>query len=221
MAHHSKIYTPKKEEEYIAPFGPVMGYKKMTPSFLRKMNDNKILFVDLDGTLIKEDLSDLAFYHCLKKSPIKLFVYLIVFLFRGKSYLKEKISENYIVPIDKLKFNKAALNYVRDVKNHHRVVYLISGSHQSLVNQIDKYLNIFFESFGTKINFNMVGKNKVKFINEELKILEFDYLGNSKQDLPIWEYTKKIIYTNISKDLRKIINYSKLSKYEIKEDFFG
>ena len=183
------------------------------------MNDNKILFIDLDGTLIKEDLSDLAFYHCLKKSPIKLFVYLIVFLFRGKSYLKEKISENYIVPIDKLKFNKAALNYVRDVKNHHRVVYLISGSHQSLVNQIDKYLNIFFESFGTRINFNMVGKNKVKFINEELKILEFDYLGNSKQDLPIWEYTKKIIYTNISKDLRKIINYSKLSKYEIKEDF--
>ena len=58
-----------------------------------------------------------------------------------------------------------------------------------------------------------------EFINEELKILEFDYLGNSKQDLPIWEYTKKIIYTNISKDLRKIINYSKLSKYEIKEDF--
>ena len=109
---------------------------------------------------------------------------------------------------------------MKDVKNHHRVVYLISGSHQSLVNQIDKHLNIFFESFGTRINFNMVGKNKVKFINEELKILEFDYLGNSKQDLPIWEYTKKIIYTNISKDLRKIINYSKLSKYEIKEDFF-
>ena len=39
MAHHSKIYTPKKEEEYIAPFGPVMGYKKMTPAFLRKMNE--------------------------------------------------------------------------------------------------------------------------------------------------------------------------------------
>ena len=43
------------------------------------MNDNRILFVDLDGTLIKEDLSDLAFYNCLKKSPINLFMYLIVF----------------------------------------------------------------------------------------------------------------------------------------------
>ena len=34
------------------------------------MNDNKILFVDLDGTLIKEDLSDLAFSHSLKNFPL-------------------------------------------------------------------------------------------------------------------------------------------------------
>ena len=48
---------------------------------------------------------------------------------------------------------------------------------------------------------------------------EFDYLGNSKQDLPIWKYTKKIIYTNVSSDLKKIINSSNLGKYEIEEDF--
>ena len=88
-----------------------------------------------------------------------------------------------------------------------------------LVDQIDKHLRIFFESFGTNIDFNMVGKNKVEFINNELKISDFDYLGNSKQDLPIWEYTKKIIFTNVSKDLREIINSSKLDKFEIKENF--
>ena len=60
---------------------------------------------------------------------------------------------------------------------------------------------------------------KLKFINEELKILEFDYLGNSMQDLPIWEYTKKILYTNVSSDLRKIINSSELSKHKIEEGF--
>ena len=135
------------------------------------MDDNRILFVDLDGTLIKEDLSDMAFFIIVKKKPLKLIIYLIVFLFKGKSYLKEKISDSYIVPVEKLNFNKASLNYIRDVKNHHRVVYLISGSHQSLVNQIDEHLRIFFESFGSKINFNMVGKNKIKFINEELKFL--------------------------------------------------
>ena len=183
------------------------------------MNENRILFVDLDGTLIKEDLSDLAFVNSLKTNPLMLIFYIIVFLFKGKSYLKEKISKNYIVPIEKLNFNNAALDYIKDVKNRHRVVYLISGSHQLLVDQIDRHLRIFFESFGTNINFNMVGENKVKFINNELKILEFDYLGNSKQDLPIWKYTKKIIFTNVSKDLREIINSSKLDKFEIKENF--
>ena len=183
------------------------------------MNENRILFVDLDGTLIKEDLSDLAFVNSLKNNPLRLIIYLIVFFFKGKSYLKEKISKNYIIPIEKLNFNNAALDYIRDVKNRHRVVYLISGSHQLLVDQIDRHLRIFFESFGTKLDFNMVGKNKVEFINNELKISDFDYLGNSKQDLPIWEYTKKIIFTNVSKDLREIINSSKLDKFEIKENF--
>ena len=65
----------------------------------------------------------------------------------------------------------------------------------------------------------MVGKNKIKFINEKLNIIEFDYFGNSKKDLPIWKYCKKIIYTNVSFDLQKIINASKLDKIEVKEDF--
>ena len=183
------------------------------------MNDNRILFVDLDGTLIKEDLTDLAFIEYLKSKPLKLLIYLIIFLFKGKSYLKEKISENYIVPIDKLNFNRASLDYIKEVKDRHRVVYLISGSHQLLVNQINNHLKIFFEAFGTRNNFNMIGKNKIKFINEQLKILEFDYLGNSNQDLPIWNYTKKIIYTNASDNLKKIINSSNLDKFEVKENF--
>tara|TARA_B100001027_G_scaffold149248_1_gene104540 strand:+ start:259 stop:813 length:555 start_codon:yes stop_codon:yes gene_type:complete len=183
------------------------------------MDENRILFVDLDGTLIKEDLSNLAFVNCLKKNPIKLTYYLFVFIFKGKSYLKKKISKNFVVPINNLTFNKSALKYIRDVKNRHRVIYLISGSHQILVDQIDQHLKIFFESFGTKNNYNMVGNNKVKFINQKLNILEFDYFGNSKKDLPIWEHCKKIIYTNASTNLKNIINSSKLNKIEVKEDF--
>ena len=183
------------------------------------MDDNKILFVDLDGTLIKEDLTNLAFLSFLKKKPLKLFLYLVVFLFKGKAYLKEKISIDFIVPIDDLNFNKAGINYIRSIKNRHRVVYLISGSHQLLVDQISNHLNIFFESFGTKDNYNMVGINKVRFINNKLNILEFDYLGNSSQDLPIWKYTKKIIYTNISNNLKNKISSMCLEKYEVKEDF--
>ena len=183
------------------------------------MDDNKILFVDLDGTLIREDLSNLAFKEYLKKKPLKTLYHLMFFLFKGKPYLKEIISRDFRVPIESLTFNKGAIDYIREIKNRHRVVYLISGSHQILVNQIDKHLKIFFESFGTQDNFNMVGQNKVKFINGKLNIQDFDYFGNSKKDLPIWNYCKKIIYTNVSKSLRNIIDSSDLSKIEVKEDF--
>jgi len=183
------------------------------------MDDNRILFVDLDGTLIKEDLSNLAFISYLRNNPFKAIYHLLVFFFKGKPYLKEKISNDFKVPIKSLTFNQKALEYIREVKNRHRVVYLISGSHQILVDQIDSHLKIFYESFGTKDNFNMVGKNKIDFINKNLNIYNFDYFGNSKKDLPIWHYCKRIIYTNASKSLKKIIKSSNLEKKEVQEKF--
>ena len=82
-----------------------------------------------------------------------------------------------------------------------------------------KYLNLFFESFGTKDNFNMVGINKVRFINENLKIHDFDYLGNSYKDLPIWKYTKKAIHTNASLELMKTIKAQDFEDIEIPANF--
>ena len=183
------------------------------------MDDNRILFVDLDGTLIKEDLSNLAFLHSLKNYPFKTLIYLLVFLFKGKPYLKDKISKNFDIPFENLTYNKAAFDFIREVKNRHRVVYLISGSHQILVDQIGNYLNIFFESFGTKDNFNLVGSNKVQFIKENLKIHDFDYLGNSHKDLPIWKYTKKPIHTNATKKLVKTIKSLDFEDREIPANF--
>ena len=39
LHENGKFYVPKQDEEYIAPFGPTMGYKKLTPDFVKKMNN--------------------------------------------------------------------------------------------------------------------------------------------------------------------------------------
>ena len=43
------MYVPKKNEEYISPFGPSMGYMKLSPDFVKKMN-----------TLMKMELKDFS-----------------------------------------------------------------------------------------------------------------------------------------------------------------
>jgi len=183
------------------------------------MENKKNLFVDLDGTIIKEDLSDLAFWRSIKYHPFKTMFYLLVFLIKGKPYLKEKISKNFDIPFNNLTFNKSVLDFIKEAKNRQKVIYLISGSHQILVDQMAKHLNIFFESIGTRDSFNMVGSNKIKYIKEKLNIHDFDYIGNSIKDMPIWEYTGYIIFTNISKTLRKSILRKKIKKIEIEAIF--
>ena len=142
-----------------------------------------------------------------------------IFLFLGRPYLKERISRNYSVDLSKLKKNNSCIEYIRVAKNSNRDVYLISGSHQLLVDQISNQLNLFNDVFGTHKNFNMIGKNKIAYINQKLKIFDFDYIGNSKQDLSIWKYTKKVIFTNATPSLRKQITKLNLEEIEIKENF--
>ena len=183
------------------------------------MNSTKPLFVDLDGTLIKEDLSHEAFFTIFKKSPIKCIFYLFIFIFLGRPYLKAKISIKFEVDLSKLKINQHCIDYIKKAKDNHRLIYLISGSHQLLVDQVKNQINLFHDCFGTHENFNMIGKNKIQFINNKLNIYDFDYIGNSKQDLPIWEFNKKVIYTNASKKLEKKIKKLNMKTIKIIEKF--
>lgn len=183
------------------------------------MSSLKPLFVDLDGTLIQEDLSHEAFFYFFRNSPIKCILYLFCFIFLGRPFLKAKISIEFKVDLSKLKINQHCIDYIKKAKDNHRLVYLISGSHQLLVDQVKNQTNLFHDCFGTHEDFNMIGKNKIRYINNKLNIGAFDYIGNSKQDLPIWEYNKKIIYTNASKKLEKKIKKLNLDTIKINEKF--
>ena len=59
---HSKMYVPKKDEEYISPFGPSMGYMKLSPAFVKKMNTlMKMELKDFSDQLVGKVTQELAF----------------------------------------------------------------------------------------------------------------------------------------------------------------
>jgi|TARA_B110000261_G_C12982082_1_gene316829 hypothetical protein len=183
------------------------------------MNQPLPLFVDLDGTLIKEDIGQLSLKDQIKKNFFICFVVIFKFIFFGKPNVKLYVSKNYLINFHKIHFNQACLDFINSAKVLGRKIYLISGSHQLLINQFESKLDIFDGHFGTSENYNMIGLNKVKFINEFLKISKFDYIGNSHQDLDVWENSENIIYTNVDESLLTKIQNFKQNKIFIKAHF--
>jgi len=183
------------------------------------MTDLIPLFVDLDGTVIKEDIGQMALKKSLSINFLNFFNIIIRFFLFGKPSAKFYASKNYHVNFDQLNFNKSCLDFILDAKKLGRKVYLISGSHEKIIKKVAVKLNIFDDAYGTRKNYNMISLNKVKFIKDTLKINDFDYIGNGHQDLVVWENSKNIIYTNVSDKLLKKINLLKNKKIFIKEDF--
>ncbi|MAV82461.1 MAG: hypothetical protein CMI90_03225 [Pelagibacteraceae bacterium] len=177
------------------------------------------LFVDLDGTIIREDIGNIALREKINKNIFSIFVIIFKFFVYGIPGAKYYVSKNYAINLDNLTFNKACLNFINEEKLKGRKIYLISGSHIILINQFKNKLFNFNDFYGTHNNFNMISNNKVKYIRKQLHIKEFDYIGNSNQDLAVWKNSNKIIYTNTSDDLVKKINLIKKEKIFIKEIF--
>ena len=183
------------------------------------VNSSIPLFVDLDGTIIKEDVGQMAIKKKIFSNFFCIFNIVFKFIFFGKPSVKLYVSKNYKVNFEKIHFNSACLNFINEAKKTNRNVFLISGSQELVVKEIENKLNIFDDVYGTREDYNMVSYNKVKFINNTLGFSKFDYIGNSHQDLKVWEYSENIIYTNVSKALLLKINLINKNKIFIKSVF--
>ena len=177
------------------------------------------LFVDLDGTIIKEDIGQMAIKNYIAINFFRIFIIIFRYVFIGKPNVKFLASQNYFVNYDDISLNKSCIEFVKNAKALGRKVFLISGSHEILVKKIGNKIGIFDGVYGTSKSYNMISFNKVKFINNVLNIDKFDYIGNSQQDLKVWDYSENVIYTNVSEDLLKKINAINKKKIFIKQTF--
>ena len=183
------------------------------------LNNTIPLFVDLDGTIIKEDIGQMAIKKKVFSNFFCIFNIIFKFIFFGKQSVKLYVSRNYKLNFDEIHFNNACLDFISKARKTNRKIFLISGSQELVVKKIANKLNIFDDVYGTRENYNMVSYNKVKFIHDILGINKFDYIGNSHQDLKVWEYSENIIYTNVSKALLLKINLINKNKIFIKSIF--
>lgn len=138
--------------------------------------------IDLDGTLIRSDLSYELLLKLLLQNPLEIFK--IIPLINKKSALKAYLAEKFDIEPQHLPYNEAVLKFLEQNKNRPHI--LVTGSHEKFAKAIARHHN-FTDYAGSTADFNLTGAKKAQFLCERFGEKQFDYIGNASVDIPVWE----------------------------------
>ncbi len=148
------------------------------------------LCTDLDGTLIKSDLLHECLSRMLVASPLRLF-FSVAKLLQGRAEFKRYLADNVELDVSLLPYNETLLSYLKEEHDHGRKLVLVSASDAQLVERVAQHLNLFGENFGSNGKNNLKGREKARFLVNRYGEKGFDYVGDSRADLPVWSLCRE------------------------------
>lgn len=165
------------------------------------------LCVDLDYTLLATDVLTEQITQFVRKNPLNIFKILWFLLF-GKHNLKEKLNEKVGIAPEDLPCRKETLDFLHNEKRKGRKLVLITASLYYIGKKVNEYLGLFDEVYGTQNYTNLRGKNKAKFLVKTFGEQGFDYLGDSRHDIPIWKKANRaFVVSNSPTLIRKVAKF--------------
>lgn len=150
------------------------------------------LCVDLDGTLVRTNTLVESTLALVKLHPLTLFL-LPVWLWRGRAYFKARIARYQALDVATLPYNRELLQDLIAESQRGRRIYLATGANEVLANQIAAHVGAFRGVIASNEHTNAVGEVKSALLQERFGTGEFDYVGNSRRDVPVWRAAKNSI----------------------------
>ncbi len=158
------------------------------------------LCVDCDGTLIYTDLLFESFLLLLKQ---KFFVACLVPLWLlkyGKAATKLRIAQWVTVEAETLPYCGPVLDYVRAERARGRKTVLVTASAMPYAELIAEHVQCFDQVIATEDTAtNLSGSRKAARLDREFGEHGYEYIGNSKDDIPVWARAGRVSVVNTSK----------------------
>jgi 4-hydroxybenzoate polyprenyltransferase/phosphoserine phosphatase len=142
------------------------------------------LVVDLDGTLVRTDLlwESLALF--LRRHFVRAWL-LPLWLLKGKAGFKERLAREIEFDAAALPYDKAVLSLVRSERESGRTTVLATGAQRRLAEQVAAHTALFDLVLATE-DINLTSHNKAGRLAALYGEAGYDYIGNSRADLPVW-----------------------------------
>lgn len=166
--------------------------------------DNQVpLVVDLDGTFCRTDTLHEALLSSIVKRPLEMVLWPL-WLREGRASFKARIADKNIMAAEELIFNAAILETISTAREAGRKIALVSAADHRQVTAIAEATGIFDEAYGTADGRNLKGAEKTAFLKDHYGAGKFDYIGDSKADLPVWEAARHAITVQADPKLRQM-----------------
>ncbi|MGB9107718.1 MAG: haloacid dehalogenase-like hydrolase, partial [Telluria sp.] len=143
------------------------------------------LVVDLDGTLIHTDLLWESLLLFLKRHPLQAWR-LPFWLLRGKASLKENLAARVELDPAALPYDEVLLEHIARAREEGREIVLATGAHAHLADSVAAHLGVFSRVLSTSGAVNLTSHAKARRLNALYGAGAYDYVGNSRADLPVW-----------------------------------
>ncbi|MDR3741655.1 MAG: UbiA family prenyltransferase [Terracidiphilus sp.] len=157
------------------------------------------LCVDLDGTLIKSDSLQDAFFQFLRRFPLELWR-VPLWLLKGKARLKLEIARRAPLDPARLPYNVAVRTFLQAQRRLGRPVYLATGADSALAERVARHLGLFDGVLASDGVTNLTHASKLRSLKERFG--SFDYIGNARADLPLLAGAREAMVANPTLPLR-------------------
>lgn len=155
---------------------------------------DRIIVVDLDGTLVATDMLVENLFLFLRLHPLRIFA-VFLWLLRGKAYFKRRLADAIVPDVTRLPYNKELLVWLKQQRTAGAVLILATASDLRIASKVQEHLGIFAEVFGTE-DINLSSGNKRAAIVQRFGGHCYEYVGNSAADLAVWKTASVIHVAN-------------------------
>lgn len=160
------------------------------------------LVVDLDGTLIRTDMLHESALKVLRDKPFGI-LRIPYWLLQGKAALKQQLAERADFDPAFLPYNHHLLDWLKLQRVQGRKLILCTASDHAIAIAISKHLDIFDEVMASDGTTNLAGIRKAEALEQRFGTAGFDYVGNSRSDLVVWQRARRAVIVNASDELAK------------------
>ena len=155
------------------------------------------LVVDLDHTLIATDIAMEQSVRVARRgvaSLVWLALAMFASLWRGPERLKAQLAR--MAPIDaaSLPYRPEVLATIENARRLKRPIILATASHWRVARAVARHLGVFDAVIATSARVNRKGHAKLAAIRAHAGERDFDYIGDSPADRPIWR-AARVAYT--------------------------